>query len=95
MIQTSMDLASSPLLAAIGAIHLARHIADKPELQDSTLRSFKQHLVGYFTSFKHLHPIVFHIARYLNGIAHDVAHQVLNSRGEPTFACFRQAHMHV
>lgn len=39
--------------------------------------------------------VVYHISRNTNGIAHNCAHQVLNSRVEPVFSCSRSSHGNV
>lgn len=49
-------------------------------------------LAEFFTITEGVHPQVFHIPRSLNGIAHNVAHQVLNSSIEPVYRCVNSAH---
>lgn len=39
--------------------------------------------------------VVYHISRNTNGIAHNCAHQVLNSGVEPVFSCSRSSHGNV
>ena len=51
--------------------------------------------ISEFFQISHSLNAVYHISRNTNGIAHNCAHQVLNSRVEPVFSCSRSSHANV
>ena len=78
-----MDCLSLSLVAATGKI-----------VESTTPWSIRKPLADFFKHANSLQPRVFHISREINGIAHNVAHQVLHSRVEPQVCCFASAHRH-
>lgn len=71
---------------------LARAAADKKLASDKIHWEIRKDLANYLLASKGLQPQVYHISRDLNGIAHSVAHQVLNSSTEHVFCCSSSAH---
>lgn len=73
-------------------ISLARAAATRSVLADSTPWTIRPWLANFFRTTDSLHSQVFHIPREINGVAHNVAHQVLSRNTEPVFSCFGSAH---
>ena len=57
----------------------------------SRMTALEQSIKAFHRNCNGATPSIFHICRSLNGIAHDCAHQLLNSLTEPVFACGNQA----
>lgn len=79
-----MDRLSLASMAALGKI-----------VEANTPWSIRKPLGDFFMQASNLQPQVFHISREINGIAHNVAHQVLRSNVEPEICCFASAHRHI
>ena len=75
-------------------LSLAKAAAKRSVLADSTPWSIRKYLAEFFSLTKDLQAQVFHISREINGIAHNVAHQVLRCSIEPDISCFASAHSH-
>ena len=75
-------------------LSLAKAAAERSVLADSTPWSIRKYLAEFFSLTKDLQAQVFHISREINGIAHNVAHQVLRCSIEPDISCFASAHSH-
>lgn len=73
-------------------LSLARAAATRSVLADSTPWTIRPWLANFFRTTDSLHSQVFHIPRQINGVAHNVAHQVLSRNTEPVFRCFGSAH---
>ena len=73
-------------------LSLAKEATERSVLADSTPWSIKKYVAEFFSLTKDLQAQVFHISREINGIAHNVAHQVLNPSMEPVFGCNSSAH---
>ena len=52
-------------------------------------------LASFFKNTSNLLPHVFHVSREINGIAHNLAHQVFRSAGNVQVSCFAHAHSHL
>ncbi|VAI80150.1 hypothetical protein VPH35_125532 [Triticum aestivum] len=78
-----MDCLSLSLVAATGKI-----------VESTTPWSIRKPLANFFKHANNLQPRVFHISREINGMAHNVAHQVLHSGAEPQVCCFASTHRH-
>lgn len=67
--------------------------AAKRKIAETTIPwTIRKVLAEFFCFSSDLHSQVFHISREINGIAHNVAHQVLTSLEEPDICCFASAH---
>ena len=66
------------------------------KLQDPSIPwCIRKPLAIYFKHANSMQPQVFHISREVNGIAHNLAHQVFSSSNEPQICCFASAHRHI
>lgn len=73
---------------------LAKAAASRRLDSDDVHWTIRHSLAEFFSISIELQPSVYHISRKLNGIADNVAHQVLNSSAEPVFGCNYSAHRH-
>lgn len=77
------------------SLSLALVVANRSISEASTPWTIRKTLADFFSFSRDLHSQVFHISREINGIAHNVAHQVLRSVSEPDISCFASAHRHL
>ena len=84
-IQTPTFLTDSLSLATVAA---ARNIA-----HSSTPWNIRKEVASFVNSTSNLNPQVFHISRNLNGVAHNLAHQVFQMAGGPTLNCSSHSHV--
>lgn len=73
-------------------LSLAKAAADQKNLAASIPWTIRHTLADFFSLTRDLQAQVYHISREINGIAHNVAHQVLRSASEPDICCFASAH---
>ncbi|XP_044444408.1 uncharacterized protein [Triticum aestivum] len=73
-------------------LSLASWAASRKIKESTTPWTIRKILVDFFCYSSDLQSQVFHISREINGIAHNVAHQVLTSVVEPDICCFASAH---
>ena len=73
-------------------LSLAKAAAARSVLADSTPWTIRTSLAEFFSFTNDLQAQVYHISREINGISHNVAHQVLRSLPEPDTSCFASAH---
>ena len=73
-------------------LSLAKAAANRNVIADSTPWMIREFLADFYRITQHLQSQVFHISREINGIAHNVAHQVLSRSLEPVYSCFGSAH---
>ena len=71
---------------------LATAAAKREIATNKILWELRKSLADYIHVTAGLQAQVYHISRDLNGIAHSVAHQVLNHSLEPSFTCINSAH---
>lgn len=76
------------------SLTLAKTVASGKVNADQVHWSIRHSLADFFSISSELQPSIYHISRKLNGIADNVAHQVLNSAPEPVFGCISSAHRH-
>lgn len=72
---------------SLASVAASRRIPDA-----STPWSIRKTLADFFHYSSDLQSQVFHVPREINGIAHNVAHQVLRSDVKPDICCFASAH---
>ena len=58
-------------------LSLVKAVVTRSTTDDSVPRTIRTSLVDFFRTTKDLHAQVYHISKEINGIAHNVAHQVL------------------
>ena len=73
-------------------LSLASWAASRKIKESTTPWTIRKILADFFCYSSDLQSQVFHISREINGIAHNVAHQVLTSVVEPDICCFASAH---
>lgn len=73
-------------------LSLASVAARRKISEASTPWTIRKTLADFFSFSRDLQSQVYHISREVNGIAHNVAHQVLRSVSGPDISCFASAH---
>lgn len=73
-------------------LSLASWAASRKIMESTTPWTIRKVLADFFCYSSDFQSQVFHISREINGIAHNVAHQVLRSVVEPDICCFASAH---
>ena len=70
-------------------LSLARAAASPNIRSDKVLWEIRETMVPFFQNSQQLHAATYHITTYLNGVAHDCAHQASSA---PVFRCNNSAH---
>lgn len=73
-------------------LSLTKAAANMNVTADSTPWVIRESLADFYRTTQHLQLQVFHISREVNGIVHNVAHQVLSRSLEPVYSYFGSAH---
>ena len=73
-------------------LSLAKMAASRNLSSNNTLWRCRTLISSFLQDTHPQHHVVYHIHRNINGIAHNAAHQVLNSRLEPAIGCTHSSH---
>lgn len=73
-------------------LSLAKMVAPRNINDHSVSWRCRPHICSFLQDSSPQHDAIYHIPRNANGIAHNCAHQVLNSNSAPVFSCLHSAH---